>query len=138
MCLFHELAYLLIHLRTDQNCATSYRQCTELSVSRSNWSRGVMKHLYDYIRRCMCCCVMVGVRVRACVHFICVLKIRIPSTVLSRFLLFLFCCMLGSNIPFEVVLCCFVNVLFDYDVFIRFRWQATIVVCNVNCTKVHV
>lgn len=81
MGLFHELARLLSHLRTGPNSATSYRQCRELSVSRSDWSRGVIKHLYDYIDACatVLCLVL------ECVNFIFIVKIRRPSTVLSRF-----------------------------------------------------
>jgi hypothetical protein len=53
------------------------------------------------------------------VNFIIVVKIGGPPAVL----IFFFLGSLGSSIPFEVVLYCSIDVMFDYDVFIRFRWQ---------------
>ena len=51
-------------------------------------------------------------------NFIFIVKIGRPSKVSGRFFF-----SLGSNTPFEVVLCCFVDVMFDYGLFICFRWQ---------------
>jgi hypothetical protein len=61
--------YVVIYER-NQNSATSYRQCTELSVSRSDRSRAVIKHSYDYIDACATVLWLVLKRVRE-LYFYC-------------------------------------------------------------------
>jgi len=60
----------LVIYEWDQNSTTSYTQCTELSVRRSDWSRGVIKHLYDYIDVCAAVLWLVLKRVRE-LYFYC-------------------------------------------------------------------
>jgi hypothetical protein len=84
----------------DQNSATLCRQCIEMSVSRSGWSRDVVKHLYGRIEACVT--VLWLVLKGVCKLCIFIAKIGRSSMVVSRFLLFFFWCRLASNIPFEI------------------------------------